>query len=286
MNIAFLGLGRMGRILATHLIGAGHDVAVWNRSTGPAEPFADLGARVATSATDAVHGAEMTLTCLFGPDSVRDVVLEPGLSIPVGSIWVDISTVGPIFADESDAWADDHGVRYVHSPVLGSLGPARAHDLGVLIGGTNAATRTSTREVVSVWADPARVVEYDTPAKAAVGKLVVNLSLAVGYQGLIEAARVGEAGGLRLDESLALAGLPKTPFSVIAGMKGAQLASGDYADTQFSTDLLAKDADLMLRLAAGRQLPALTAAFAALEHARRAGLGDADFSAMAFDAGL
>jgi 3-hydroxyisobutyrate dehydrogenase-like beta-hydroxyacid dehydrogenase len=89
-----------------------------------------------------------------------------------------------------------------------------------------------------------------------------------------------------LDEALGLSSLAKTPFSVIAGMKGAQLASGDYGDTQFSTDLLAKDADLMLRLAAGRQLPALTAAFAALEHARRAGLGDADFSAMAFDAGL
>jgi len=286
MKVAFLGLGRMGRILATHLIDAGHEVTVWNRSPKPAEGFAGLGARVAGSPADAVARADMTLTCLFGPDAVREVVLDADLAIPCGTVWVDITTVGPVLAQACDAWADAHGVRYVHSPVLGSLGPAKARDLGVLIGGTDAATRTSARGVVSAWADAARIVEYDTPAKAAVGKLVVNLSLAVGYQGLIEGVRVGEAGGLTRDESLVLLGLPKTPFSVIAGMKGAVLASGDYSDTQFSADLLAKDVDLMLRLAAGKQLPALTAAFAALEHARRAGLGDDDFAAMAFDAGL
>jgi len=241
---------------------------------------------VGGSPADAVGGADLVATCLFGPQAVHEVVLDADLAMPPGSVWVDISTVGPVVARASDAWADARGLSYVHSPVLGSLGPARARDLGVLIGAKDAAARATARSVVSVWADPARLVEYDDPAKAAVGKLVVNLSLAVGYQGLIEAVQVGRAGGLSTDEALALAGLPKTPFSVIAGMKGAALASGDYADTQFSAGLLAKDADLMLSVAAGRPLPALSAAFAALEHACRAGLAEADFSAMAFDAGL
>ena len=286
MHIAFLGLGRMGRILATHLIDAGHEVTVWNRSPKPTEGFAGLGAHVAACAADAVAGADMTLTCLFGPDAIREAVLDADLPIPQSTVWVDITTVGPMLAQESDAWAGKHGVRYVHSPVLGSLGPAKARDLGVLIGGTDAAARTSARGVVSAWADPQRIVEYETPTKAAVGKLVVNLSLAIGYEGLMEGVRVGESGGLTQAESLALLSLPKTPFSVIAGMKGATLAGGDFSDTQFSTDLLAKDVDLMLRLTAGKQTPALTAAFAALEHARRSGHGDDDFAAMSFDAGL
>jgi len=282
MKIAFLGLGRMGAILAGHLVDTGHDVTTWNRS--PVEPPA--GAAPAPTAADAVAGAEVVCTCLFGPDAVRAVVLDAGLPIPVGATWIDISTVGPAVAGESEAWAEAHGVAYVHSPVLGSLGPARARDLGVLIGSSRAAARDHARPVVAVWADPERIVEYDSPAKAAVGKLVVNLSLAVGYQGLIEAVRVGRSGGLTTAEALRLAGLPKTPFSIIAGMKGAILAKGDYSDTQFSTALLAKDADLMLSVAAGADLPALKAAFAALDHARRAGFGESDFSAMAFDAGL
>jgi 3-hydroxyisobutyrate dehydrogenase len=100
-------------------------------------------------------------------------------------------------------------------------------------------------------------------------------------QALIEAVRVGQAGGLTQAEALDLARLPKTPLSIIAGMKGAALAGRDYTDTQFSTNLLAKDVDLMLSLVEDQATPALTAAFASLEHARRQGHGEDDFSAMA-----
>jgi 3-hydroxyisobutyrate dehydrogenase len=261
MKIAFLGLGRMGRELVEHVVAAGHEVVVWNRTAAVAAPYAERGVGVAESAGAAVAGAEVVLTCFFGPDSVREVVLEAGLPIEPGVLWVDVTTVGPVVAAESEGWARARGVQYAHAPVLGSLVPARNRQLGVLIGGADARARTAAREVVSLWADPERVLEYDTAPKAAVGKLVVNLSLAVGMQGLIEALRVAEAGGLSLDEGLALAGLPKTPFSVIAGMKGELVRRHDYGDTQFSTNLLAKDVDLMLGLAEGRALPALTAAF-------------------------
>jgi 3-hydroxyisobutyrate dehydrogenase len=276
-----MGLGRMGRELIEHVLDAGHEVCVWNRTLAVAEPYADRGATVALSPAAAVADAEVVLTCFFGPDSVREVVLDADLNIDKGALWVDITTVGPVVAADSARWADGRGVRYVHAPVLGSLGPARNRDLGVLIGGTDARARDDARKVVSLWADPARVLEYDAAEKAAVGKLVVNLSLAVGMQGLIEALRVAEAGGLTQDEGLALAGLPKTPFSAIAAMKGPLVRSRAYGDTQFSTNLLAKDVDLMLGIAEGKSLPALTAAFAALEHARRAGHGEDDFASMA-----
>jgi len=281
MTIAFLGLGRMGCELVEHLIADGRDVRVWNRTAAVAEPYAARGVVVADSAADAVGGADVVMTVLFGPGAVHEVVLDDDLPIATGALWVDVTTVGPAVADESDAWAKAHGVRYVHAPVLGSLAPARNRDLGVLLGGTDADARAQAREITALWADSARVVEYDTAAKAAVGKLVVNLSLAVGMQGLVESLRLAQAGGLTLDEGLALAGLPKTVFGVIAGMKGAMVRDRSYADTQFSTNLLAKDVDLMLSVADGRAMPATTAAFAALEHARRAGHGEDDFASIA-----
>ncbi len=282
MRIAFLGLGRMGRVLVNHLVTSGDaDVVVWNRTAKVADDLRGQGAELARTPAEAWAGADVVMTCLFGPDAVDQVILSSDSAMPADSLWVDISTVGPKFAQQSADWAEAHGLRYVHAPVIGSLGPAKAADLGVLIGGTDPAARAITRQIVTLWADPERIVEYDSAAKAAVGKLEINYGLAVGMQAIIEAVKIGQAGGLTQAEAIDLIKLPKTPLSVIGGMKADLIASRDYSDTQFSTNLLAKDADLMLSVASGQALPALTAAFASLEHARRAGHGEDDFSSMA-----
>ena len=282
MNIAFLGLGRMGRELVAHLLSDDtFRVVVWNRTPEKAAPCVALGARLAATPGDAVRQAELVITCLFGPEAVRDVVVDAHLPWASGACWMDVSTVGPRFARTCAAWAAANGVAYVQAPVLGSLGPARAGQLGVLIGSSDAHARAEAQAVSSLWADADRIVLYDEAGKAAAGKLLVNYGLAVGMQGLIEACQVGEAGGLTPAEAVALAKLPKTPLSVIASMKGDALLSHDYTDTQFSANLLAKDAHLMLATAAGQQLAALEVATAALDQACRAGNGELDFSAMA-----
>jgi len=141
MDIALLGLGRMGRELVTHLIDAGHHVTAWNRSPGPAEAVGRRGARIASTAAEAVEGADVVVTVLFGPDAVRETVIEPSLPIAEGALWIDITTVSPSDAADFTAWATDAGVRYIHSPVVGSLAPARAGSLAVLIGGEHGAAR-------------------------------------------------------------------------------------------------------------------------------------------------
>jgi len=280
MRIAFLGLGRMGTELATHLAGTSHELTVWNRTRDKAEPLADKGATVADSAAEAVEGADVVLSTLFGPATVREVVLEGDLPFGPETVWVDITTVSPDEARDFAAWAQRAGVSYVHSPVVGSLGPARQSALGVLIGGPAAAVAT-IRPLVSLWADPDRIHVYDEPAKAAASKLVANLALATAMQGVAEALRLGRGGGLSTEEVLAQLA-DKTALSVIVGMKGDAVRAGEYDDAQFSVNALAKDAGLMVATA-GTPLPALTAAFVALEHAKAAGQGESDFSVIAAD---
>ena len=296
-RVAFLGLGRMGRILAGHLLEAGHDVAVWNRSAGQEGDLVARGASAAASAQDAVASASIVFTALFGPPAVREVVLG-GLDLAPGTVWVDITTVAPADADEFATWADERGIAYVHSPVIGSLGPAAKRTLGVLVGGPSADRVVS---YVSLWADPQRlqmlptaalwlaarvyaagVLMYGqmlpTAASAATGKLVANLALAVSYQGLVEAVRLGKAGGLDVEQVLTT--LNGTGLGAIAAMKGNNLRTADFSDTQFSADLLLKDTLLMLRTST-RPLPALTAAAQALLVAQQTGHGDDDFSVVA-----
>ncbi len=276
MKISVLGLGRMGRELVQHVIDAGHDVTVWNRSPEACASAVESGARQAPTAAEAVAGAEVVVTVLFGPETVRDVVLDGVDTFASGALWVDVTTVGPSDAAAQAAWAADRDVRYVQSPVLGTLAPARARALGVLLGGAPddvAAART----VTDLWADAERVFELPTPERAAAGKLAVNLGLAVTMQALTESIRVGAAVGMSAQDVMDL--MVKTPLAGIAAAKGATVAADDYDDAQFTVDALAKDLGLVLD--AAQPLPVTETTRERLLAAQEAGLGDSDFSVIA-----
>ncbi len=276
MKITFLGLGRMGRELVIHVLDAGHDVTVWNRSPDAAAAAVGRGARRGATPAAAVEGAELVVSVLFGPETVREVVLDGVDTFGDGALWVDVTTVGPHDARRQAAWARGRGVRYVQSPVLGTLAPARAGVLGVILGG-DPADVAAARTVTDLWADPERVFELDSAERAAAGKLAVNLGLAVSMQGLAEAVQVAASAGLAASDVLDL--LVKTPLAGIAAAKGATVLSGEYADAQFTVNALLKDIDLMLEADAG--LPAVEAARGRLLAAVEAGLGESDFSVIA-----
>lgn len=277
-RIAFIGLGRMGRELVQHLITDGHAVTVWNRTPAAARSALASGATWADSASAAVTGADVLITVLFGPEAVRETILEADPPLPTGLTWIDITTIGPADATEFEAVSRARGVTYVHSPVIGSLLPARQRKLGVLAGGSDVGLAAAL-PLVRSWAEPNRIHTFGTAAKAAAGKLVANAALAVSMQGVVEALRVGHGGGLSTEEVLSVL-LDKTPLQAITALKAESIQNGAFEDTQFSANALAKDTRLMVHTA-NAPLPAVSAAYAALEAIKAAGMGDHDFSAIA-----
>src|SRR3982751_3413112 len=99
MKVAFLGLGRMGAPMAAHVVRAGHDVTVWNRSPGRAGDLVELGATEARSVASAVTGAEAVVLMLFGPGA-GGAGLSGRLGHRPGAVVVDCSTIGPDAAHE------------------------------------------------------------------------------------------------------------------------------------------------------------------------------------------
>lgn len=288
----------MGTELARHLL-AENQLVVWNRTRERTRALEEAGARVAATARDAVDGADVVVTSLFGPDAVRETVIEPGL-IPAGLTWVDTTTVSPEDAREFAAAVPG----YVAVPVVGTLGPARAGRLGVYVGTAEDARRAEVERLVAPWADAERLVGVDSAEKAAAAKLLANLALAVSAQGLREALALGESCGIEPAETLDLLG--STGLAFIAGMKGPFVrGEREVTDGDFTVDAIAKDARLMLATVgagddpAGRDtgasagtstiepaadgapsLPAVAAALASLQERQDAGQGDADFSAI------
>src|SRR4029077_17001042 len=94
MRVAFLGLGIMGRSMAANLVKAGHEVAVWNRSSGK-----DVeGARSAVSPADAAKGAEVVWMCVSDTKAVESVLFgADGVeqALTAGMIVADSSTISP-----------------------------------------------------------------------------------------------------------------------------------------------------------------------------------------------
>ena len=274
MRIALLGAGRMATELGRHLLDAGHEVRVWNRTSGRTAALVEAGADPADTAADAVTGVDAVVSVLFGPQSVRDTLINPNLLVE-GDLWLDVTTVGPEDATFQASWALHKGVRYVAGPVIGSLAPAAAGQLGSLLGGSPEDV-AAVREVVLLWADKAKLREMPAARDAAAGKLVANLALGVAMQGLSEALTYAGDVGLERDAALAVLG-----GSVLSGMLGAKeqkLHEQDFTDAEFTATALMKDLDLILDASLG--LHAVQATRDALETAVDDGRGDDDFSVL------
>lgn len=269
----------MGTELARHLL-TDHTLTVWNRTTARTRTLAELGAQVANSPEAAVEGAEVVVSCLFGPDTVREIIVRPHL-IPDGVPWIDATTVSP--ADSAD-FAEIFPT-YVATPVVGTIGPARAGSLGVYVGNSDPALRDLAEGIVKPWADPARLRQVDSAPKAALGKLMANLALAISAEGFKEALLFADAAGLEHEEALAM--LDSTGLGFIKTMKAPFVTGERETDPgDFTADAIAKDVRFMLSIvesasaqdASAQGMPALRAALASFEEQQAAGRGNQDFS--------
>ena len=248
MRVAFLGLGRMGALMAGHVLSGGHDLVVWNRTPGKADGLVERGAREAPSVSAAVAGADMVALMLFGPDSVRAVLAEVCAAAPPGTLVVDSTTVGPEAAREFAATAEAAGLRYVDAPVAGSVGPAADGTLGVLAGGAQGDVDEAL-PVLTLWGAPDRVRRVGEVGSGSALKLCLNQSIGVLAAGLGESLRLGRELGL--DRELLLEVLGATGYGWFLGQKRAMLDSGDFGAVTFSVDLMAKDLRLAVEAAHG-----------------------------------
>lgn len=275
MRVAFLGLGRMGVPMATHVVRAGHDLTVWNRTPGKAAPLVELGATEARSVKAAVGGAEVVVLMLFGPGAVRAVLADVVEHAP-GALVLDSSTIGPDAAHEFAKACHAGGLRYVDAPVAGSVQPATDGTLGVMLGGADEDVAQALA-LVELWGDPDRIRHVGGVGSGSAFKLCVNQGLGVMAAGVGESLRLGR--DLGLDRSMLLDVLSQTAYGWYLGQKRPALEADDYTGTTFSLDLLAKDLDLAVT-SADSDLEVTRACLDQAKRALAAGHSGEDYAAL------
>ena len=277
LTVAFLGLGRMGVLMAGHVVSAGHDVTVWNRTPGRAGVLVQAGAREAGDVRAAVEGAERIVLMLFGPDAVRDVLPEVVAAASPGALVVDSTTLGPDDAREFAETCRAAGLRYVDAPVAGSTGPAAAGTLGVLVGGSKRDYDDAV-PLLQLWGAPEKVRRVGDVGAGSAMKLCNNLALGFTIAGIGEALRLGT--DLGLERSAVLDVLGGGALGWMVGAKRPMLDADDYTGTTFSLELMAKDLALAVAAADG-PLAVTEAVLAAARAAMEAGHTGEDFAAIA-----
>jgi 3-hydroxyisobutyrate dehydrogenase-like beta-hydroxyacid dehydrogenase len=267
----------MGVAMARHVLDAGHELHVWNRTPGRAEGLVAAGAVEAKTVGDAVTAADAVVLMLFGPDSVREVLPDALAVAPSGVLVIDTTTIGPDAAHEFDDLCTASGARYVDAPVAGSVGPATAGTLGIFAGAREP-DWAAAEPLLHLWGDPARVRRVGAVGAGSALKLVVNQSIGVLAAGLGEALKLGTELGL--DRGLVLDVLGQTGYGVTLNSKRPMLEAADYSGTQFSVDLLTKDLALAVGAARDARLEVTAAALDAGRSTIAAGHGGEDYAAI------
>jgi 2-hydroxy-3-oxopropionate reductase len=136
--IGFIGLGVMGRPMAEHLVRAGHEVTVHNRSQEPVRSLVSAGAKAAGSPADVAADADVVITVVPDSPDVEDVVLgEDGVfsTARQGLLLIDMSTIRPDTARQIGEAARARGVRFLDAPVSGGETGAKEATLSIMVGG-------------------------------------------------------------------------------------------------------------------------------------------------------
>jgi 2-hydroxy-3-oxopropionate reductase len=137
--IGFIGLGVMGQPMAEHLVRAGHEVTVHNRSQAPVQALVAAGAKAGGSAADVAASAEIVITMVPDSPDVEAVVMgEDGVlsTARQGLLLIDMSTVRPDTARLVAEAAAARGVRFLDAPVSGGEVGAVEATLSIMVGGS------------------------------------------------------------------------------------------------------------------------------------------------------
>lgn len=281
MTIGIAGTGRMGAAIATRLLGLGHDVAVWNRTSGKAHALAAAGAVVAPTAADLARRSETVISILSSAEAI-DAAYRGAEGLLAGEVtgklFIEMSTVRPEVQRSLAASVRGKGAAIVECPVGGTVGPARDGKLFGFLGG-DAADVARAKPLLDLLC---RRLEHVGPVGAGTSmKLAINLPLMVFWQSFGEALSLCSNLGLdpaRLVDIFAdTSGGP----NVLKGrgpMIVAALQGKDTGPITSDVNLMRKDLRSMIAEAASRgmALPVATSALQCFDEAAREGLDASD----------
>lgn len=279
-RIGLVGLGRMGTAIAGRLLAAEMPLTVWNRTAERAAPLVEQGATLAASLRELAQASDVILTILTDDAALEEVYRGPdGLLAGdiAGRLFVEMSTVRTQTILRLGAAASERGAALVDAPLSGSVAPARQGQLMALAGG---ATEDVARAQPILDTFCRRVAHLGPAGSGTTMKLVLNLPMAIYWQGLAEALALGSQFGLELRTMLEL--LVDSQVAIGALRPKVPAILGEAGEVAFDVTGVRKDLLAMIETgqSLGVPMPAASAALGSFMAATASGIGHDDLAAL------
>lgn len=190
-TIAFLGIGLMGKPMATRLLGAGFSLHVWNRTTAKAQALSALGAVVHADVRSAVGEADIVVSMLEDGAVVTSLIEAAATALKPGALWIDMSSIRQGESLANHATLLRHGVRHLDAPVSGGVAGADAGTLAIMVGGQ----ADDVDAAATVFAALGTAVRVGPGGSGQVAKLCNQLIVGGTLHIVAEALLLAEAAG-------------------------------------------------------------------------------------------
>ena len=144
LTVGFIGLGRMGQAMSNRILGAGHDLAVFNRTAEKAADLVKSGALLAPSVAGACEGREIVITMVSDDAALREVALGSGgirESLAEGAIHLAMGTHSVASVQKLAAAHADARQILVAAPVLGRPDMAATGQVSIVAAGPSQAVK-------------------------------------------------------------------------------------------------------------------------------------------------
>lgn len=280
--VGLIGLGHLGRAIATRLLDEGCALLVWNRTADVCDALAEYGAEPTATLGELVERCDAVLLCLDDTATVQEVVFgADGVDVFAADeqILVDLSATAPTatrwFAREL---AQRSGMAWVDAPVVGDLEDAQQGSLLATVGGAEADV-ARVRPLLELFC--ARVSRMGEVGTGQAARLCHAMLAGATTLALAETIAWAERNGVDTEQlAAALAGAPAD--SLLLQRMGTRMAVREFDPLLVTTAALRHDLDLAIDCAraSGAALPLVALAAQLLhQHGLRA-QADADLSTL------
>lgn len=273
-KIAFLGMGLMGSRMATRLIQAGFDVAVWNRTAAACDVLIDLGATALK--LENIADYPVILTCLSDDSAAQQVIEKIQPYWTANQVIVDFSSLS---VDKTKMLADlaqHDGLHWIDSPVSGGTAGAEQGMLVIFAGG-DAEMIQNLSLIYNVLSQ--RVTRMGEIGTGQATKICNQLIVAANSTLIAEAVALARQAGV--DTTLlapALAGgfADSKPFQILT----PRMANHQFEPVQWKVQTLSKDLNNAVQLAEKFQLdiPVAKKALLQLQTHQNKGYAESDLA--------
>ncbi len=275
-KVGFIGLGVMGKAMATHIARDGYPLTVFDIQKEPLAEMKKLGARVAGSAGEVGRESDTVIVMVRDYQQVKDVVFLPGgvlSGMRQGTVLIITSTITPQDVIEVESAARERGVSVIDSPVSGGKAKADDASLSLMVGGDDAVVKENEGVLKAMGSNVFHVGEVGQgQAMKIVNQILVSANIASVAEAMVMAEKLGINLQTMYDVITRSAGT-----SEVLQMMGTSMLAKDFTP-RATVDILVKDTGIIMDTARALDisLPVFSAVYQVYRMARARGLGPKD----------